>query len=479
MKLSERQWKACRMEEKMREYITPNDADVMAESDSKSIQNAVDEAKKTGINKVVIPRINKRTEKGRWDVDKAIIITSNLEIVLDNCYIRQMDGSIDNVFINHVHDNPYIKAEEEQENIRIIGIGNAVIDGGKPNGLEEFTSLENGLPHISKNNPILLHNVRGLTIDNITIRNPRWWAINLLYVENARISNVTIDAQDNIRNQDGIDLRIGCHNIVVENIFGQSGDDLIALSGFWGGRESDVCAIEGKDRDIHDIIIRNIVGTSAECAIIALRNTDGVKLYNVLIDGVFDTLNGIKNADPKNGHIFEKRYEWKQVGAKTPYAAVRIGQGAFFRKRNNKMGETFAITVKNVHVRSNAAIMLNATLEKSRFENIHCGKDARTLISTKSSFDNQKFGVDLKDVVFENLYYTDTERDDSVAFDFAVTKEMNFFKNVFIRNAFIGRCKKVLNMEHEGRIVFDGLFADSHDFEKKENAEVIVNGNRV
>ena len=71
----------------MREYITPNDADVMAESDSKSIQNAVDEAKKTGINKVVIPRINKRTEKGRWDVDKAIIITSNLEIVLDNCYI--------------------------------------------------------------------------------------------------------------------------------------------------------------------------------------------------------------------------------------------------------------------------------------------------------------------------------------------------------------------------------------------------------
>ncbi len=86
-----------------RGYFTPNDPGILAETDSLSIQNAVDAALKTGLGRVVIPRYNKRTGACQWDVDKAIILDSNLEIVLDNCYIRQMDGSMDNVFRNF-HD---------------------------------------------------------------------------------------------------------------------------------------------------------------------------------------------------------------------------------------------------------------------------------------------------------------------------------------------------------------------------------------
>ena len=68
-------------------YITPNDDGIIRDSDSASIQNAIDEAIKTDIRRVVIPRINARTGKAQWDVDKAIILSSNLEIILDNCYI--------------------------------------------------------------------------------------------------------------------------------------------------------------------------------------------------------------------------------------------------------------------------------------------------------------------------------------------------------------------------------------------------------
>ena len=77
----------------MKQYITPNDEGIIAESDSASIRNAVNEAIRSDVRRVVIPRINARTGKAQWDVDKAIILSSNLEIVLDNCYIRQMDGS--------------------------------------------------------------------------------------------------------------------------------------------------------------------------------------------------------------------------------------------------------------------------------------------------------------------------------------------------------------------------------------------------
>ena len=51
------------MMKKMNNYIIPNDIGIMAESDSESIQNAIDEVKKIGIDRVVIPRMNERMGK--------------------------------------------------------------------------------------------------------------------------------------------------------------------------------------------------------------------------------------------------------------------------------------------------------------------------------------------------------------------------------------------------------------------------------
>lgn len=99
----------------MKNYITPNDVGVIAASDSQSINNAVKEAIKNGVRRVLIPRINERTGEARWDIDEAIILESDLEIVLDNCYLRQTDGSFDNVFRNFDDDNVRNTLEEEQK----------------------------------------------------------------------------------------------------------------------------------------------------------------------------------------------------------------------------------------------------------------------------------------------------------------------------------------------------------------------------
>ena len=82
----------------MLEYYSPNMPECMGNSDSESINRAVRLASESGVGKVIIPRINARTGKALWDIDSAILLPSNMHIMLDNCFIRQADGCFDNVF---------------------------------------------------------------------------------------------------------------------------------------------------------------------------------------------------------------------------------------------------------------------------------------------------------------------------------------------------------------------------------------------
>ena len=464
----------------MNNYVTPNDVGVMAESDSRSINNAVSEAIKSGKRRVVIPRINERTGKEQWDVDEAIILFSNIEIVLDNCYIRQADGSFDNVFRNFDDDAMRSTLEEEQENIIIRGIGNAVIDGGNMNGLIEATSNKNGFPHIEKNNVIRLHNLRGLKLLDFTILNQRWWAINLLYVEEALLSGLKIICGPNCPNQDGIDLRLGCNNIIIQNVYGQSGDDFIALTGLYGKRTEEKYSVKGKCFDIHDIVIKNIVATSSDCATIALRNHDGIKLYNITIDSVHDVISSetIAQIEP----IFFNRFEFNSYKSpKSPYATVRIGQANYISVRECASGDVFGLHVTNIHSRINTAVMINESVENSYFGNIYAGNDVDRVISTGSCSLHHTYGADLKNVVFENVFYNCVDNENSIAFDFDTRNRENTIKNVFIRNAFIGNAACAVNMKHNGTLKIDNLCSDNPDakIEVGNGGDVIIDGNKI
>lgn len=427
--------------------ITPNDAGVMGASDSQSIQNAVQKAKDSGCNKVVIPRFNARTAECRWDIDKAIILPSEIEIVLDNCYLRQADGCMDNVFRNVVEESTLDHSTAgEMHDIYITGIGNAVIDGGEPNGLTEVTCRQPGMPSVRRNNMILLFNVRNFRIEHLTLKNQRWWAINLYFAEQGKLADLYIEAQSTMPNQDGIDLRVGCHDIIIENITGQAGDDLIALSAL-NKRVPQAPKslrfpyyVDGKDSDIHDIIIRNVIGTSVSCAIVAIRNTDSAKIYNVSIDNVFDTLNGVANDKEPDAPFYLQQTNKKTDGFISPYAIIRVGQGDFYKWRNNVLGEIYGITATNIHAKHNAAIMINSSIDKSYFGNIYAENGVDNIVTTKSDWLHEVFGADIRDTVFENVFFQCTDNPDATAFHFVQKDKEHTLENVVIRNAFVGNC---------------------------------------
>ena len=74
------------------------------QDDSAMIQAAVDAAKGTG-ESVVIPRVNMRTGKCLWNIERAIRLHSGSVICLDNCVLRQADGMFDNIFVNSAMQN--------------------------------------------------------------------------------------------------------------------------------------------------------------------------------------------------------------------------------------------------------------------------------------------------------------------------------------------------------------------------------------
>ena len=464
----------------MLSYVTPNDADIISDTDSASINNAVRAAVERDVRRVVIPRINERTGKAQWDIDEAIILSSNLEIVLDNCYLRQVDGCMDNVFRNFDDENVRKTLQEEQENIIIRGIGNAVIDGGNHNGLLQTNSMKNGLPHVEKNNVIRLHNLRDFKLCDFTILNQRWWAINLLFAEEGIISGLTLKCDNGCHNQDGIDLRLGCNNIVIENIRGYSGDDLIALTGFYGARESQRYEVDGKSIDIHDILIRNIVATSTECTVIGMRNQSGVRLYNVTVDGVHDTTGSKQLADKSPSFVFG--FDLNNYSSpKSPYSTIRIGQDGYYTDRETKLGDVFGIHVSNIHSRTNCSILLNENIKDSYFGNIYAGNKVHRVITTRSCRNHQSYGCDMENVVFENVFYSPSAENEAVAFDFDINGKKHSFKNVFIKNAFIGSAAVAVDMKHEGTLNIFGLYRDGEKGEIKtsEAAHVYLDGQKI
>ncbi len=357
--------------------ITPNDAGIISTSDAASIQKAVDRAAELGLGQVIIPRRNQRTGENIWNIETAILLPDDMTLWLDNCHLRLSDGVFCNIFRNkNAYTDLGKTLEGEQHDIRIIGLGNAVLDGGNPNGLTERTSMKDGYPSIRENNFILFSNVRDFVIKDVKMMHQRWWAVNLYYCRHGLLSNIDIFADDTIKNQDGLDLRCGCNNIIIENITGQAGDDLVALTGLKGTSEN-LFYVEGKGWDIHSVAIRNVKGTSCSKAVVALRNQDGVKLHDVIIDGILDT---------------------SEAKGLKPYATLRIGQNAYIHDRASRLGETYNIHATNIHCACDTAVMLCATVYNSSFRNITVGGTAPCAFSVNE-------GATVENVLVDGIFY--------------------------------------------------------------------------
>lgn len=340
-------------------------------TDAEQIQNAIAEAKKSGTNRVCIPRHNDRTDADIWSIDRTVFLPSDIEIVFDNAHLRLADGAFCNMFANENIAKEISRTPTgEQKNITLCGIGNAVLDGGTYNGLSEKNSEKDGLPHISVNTTLLFFNVSNLRVENLSVINQRWWGITNIFVHDAVFRNLRFEADLSridsdgvhypdeipqtyneiyVKNADGIDLRIGCHDVLIENITGFTEDDTVALTALGGFERKLGLVVEGQSTDLHDVKIRNVASDSYMCAVVRLLNDEGNKLYNIDIDGVTHVYSGKHTARPE--------------------FVVRIGD-MNYAKKHSTLGDTHHISVKNVYSHGAYAVGLFKGLVDAELDNI-------------------------------------------------------------------------------------------------------------
>lgn len=293
-----------------------------------------------------------------WLLDRAVLLPENITVILRNCKLKLSDRCRDN-FFRTANCGLGIEDVKPTKNIRILGEGSVVLEGADhPRAAgdgskylvnpcpylrgdfvtAESLSLAHWVPEERKSADkltvedrhghsfgtdagkegesqkgdwrgigILLANVENFVIDNITIKDSHGWGISVEGGSFGRISRIHFDDKmykmidgiaNNMENQDGIDLRNGCHDILITDITGRTGDDVVALTaiaqdnGYRGGGLCTTHVMQHdwteRDRGIYNITIRNITATSCCCYLLRLLSVNS-KIRNIVADGIVDT----------------------------------------------------------------------------------------------------------------------------------------------------------------------------------------------
>ncbi len=274
---------------------------------------------------VTIPATHPQTGEAVYTITEPLVLRSGCHVTLDGCTLRLADGVYSNLFISEGAWDP---EPDEVRDISLIGKNGAVLDGGAFNGLTERTAGREGRPSVLHNTFILLRRVRGFRLEGLHFQSPRYWNMTFYHCSEGVIREITFDSANNAPNQDGIDLRRGCHNILIEDIRGSTGDDTVALTALWHPTE-DCFAVDGLSPDVHDIIIRRIrTEVTGHHGIIRLLCHDGIRMQHIEIEEIYDCL--------------------MDTGHGVNIAAVRLGDANYWTQSPAKVGDLDHIRIRGV-----------------------------------------------------------------------------------------------------------------------------------
>ena len=279
-------------------------------TDSEAIEKCLSDANKILGDKTII--FNGKN----YLIDRAILISSNTNIIIDNCTIKQNDCVFDNVFrgdnliLNELDPNGTPIDVSHIENIKILGKGDAKIIGCDKNKIgyhPYFDRLEDMVGDFWgwRTITISLSNAKNVEISGLKISNTKCWCICFDYSKNVFVHD--IDIRSNVKNGDGIDFRSGCCYCEVDNITGYTSDDTVALTALSKGKEKRQLSKylytlepynsshENIDGSIHHVKISNVYTGGNHHGVICLT-AFGNKVHDIEIRNIIESKEGDRDA---------------------------------------------------------------------------------------------------------------------------------------------------------------------------------------
>lgn len=240
-----------------------------------------------------------------WVIDRAILLPSHTELVIDGCTLKLANGVFDNTIRvagirpDASAPNGFCKVHPTID-IRITGRNRAVIEGAdkpyaaknpKTGSIAEWVGDFYGWRTIG----ILLSHTKGYELSGFTMRKTQCWAISQGQCSNGYLHDIVFDTR--VKNGDGIDLRNGCSFILIENISGSTSDDTIAMTALNGDyftpesnyvypMQPEGLDFEDNAANIHDIAVKNISTGGRHHGVICLATSP--RVYNISIENIVE-----------------------------------------------------------------------------------------------------------------------------------------------------------------------------------------------
>ena len=267
---------------------------------SERISNALDFLKKCNGGTILFK------DNPVYLISEAICLPSDTKMIIDGCKIKLADQVFDNIIrsdnmeIDQANPNSYVKKLTLAQNIKVVGINGAVLEGA--DNFFEGTNPKTGIKEKWlgdywgwRNFMILFSHVAGFEISGLKVTKTHSWAIVITNgCKNGHIH--TIDFHTTVKNGDGIDIIQGGSDILIENITGETSDDTIVFGAFDESRWSNekyvfpLLPVKYSDysygSDIHDIICRNVETSGIHHVLIILPSR--TQIYNIYCSNISD-----------------------------------------------------------------------------------------------------------------------------------------------------------------------------------------------
>lgn len=219
--------------------ISPNEFDGATQTDR--IKQAIAFTKIQGFGIVELGHDTK-IDSDVWLITEAIIIPSNCWIYINNTKVKKADGLFDNMFRNEgvvVNPDPYGFALElnRNENMRVFGNDpkKSIIEGNRnmPKVAPHPINGGDPIPWLGdyygwRNITMLFANSHDFRVYNLTFKDVTSWTIlNEQGCSNYKYHDIVFD--NNVKNGDGINNGMGCHDFEIYNLSGTTSDDMVAV----------------------------------------------------------------------------------------------------------------------------------------------------------------------------------------------------------------------------------------------------------